>query len=202
MTYLQFAEARFRADATVRGWLSIDMEEHPAVQELLANKPDEIGVMSWLVNNNKVNRGLDYRSLDMLARGVIIPEFFQRYEQVVLDAYKARGDAIKAMGLKVQVELLQASFGDYQARIGTHVVELPEVPRGLSAEATEHHERARSAVAGIYLKKNGELMPHRPTFGYVNDYALFLCSTGPPMSSVEVSASVLAFGQFYENATW
>lgn len=204
MTYLEFAEARFRADATVRGWLSIvDAEEHPVVQELLANKPDEIGVMSWLANNDKIHTGIDfgYRSLSMLARGVIIPEFFKRYEQVVLDAYMARKDAIDAMGWEEQL----ACHGDYEAHIGTSyylAVELPDVPRGLSAEATEYHERARNAVAGIYLKSNGELMKYQPTFRYLNDYVLFLCSTGPLMSNNEVSASMRAFGRFYENQIW
>ena len=81
------------------------------------------------------------------------------------------------------------------------VVELPDVSRGLSEEATEYmyHDRARNAVAGIYLKSNGEMMKYQPTFRYLKDYVLFLFSMGPLMSNNEVSASMRAFGRFYQN---
>ena len=47
MTYLQFAENRFKADAVVNKWLSNETKEHPAIKKLLLYKPEEIGVMSW-----------------------------------------------------------------------------------------------------------------------------------------------------------
>ena len=181
MTYLQFAENRFKADAVVAKWLSNEMKEHPAIKKLLLYKPDELGVMSWLSNNDKVDTCAE--CLSMLARGVIIPEFFRRYEQVALDAYAGRDKRAK----------------DYDPG---EPVELPEVPQGLSARAVEYHRRARNAVARIYLKKNGELQTYQPRFSYYSDHALFLCSTGPIMSKSEVISSLSAFGRYYENETW
>ena len=178
MTYLQFAENRFKADAVVNKWLSNEMKEHPAIKKLLLYKPEEIGVMSWVANNDKVSTGAE--CLSMLARGVIIPEFFRRYEQVAIDAYAGR----------------DKRAADYDPG---EPVELPEVPQGLSARAVEHHRRARNAVARIYLKKNGELQTYKPRFSYYNDYALFLCSTGPLMSKSEIISSLSEFGRYYEN---
>lgn len=181
MTYLQFAENRFKSDAVVNKWLSNEMKEHPAIKKLLLYQPEEIGVLSWLANNDKVNTGAE--CLSMLARGVIVPEFFRRYEQVAIDAYAGRDKRAT----------------DYDPG---EPVELPEVPQGLSARAVEHHRRARNAVARIYLKKNGELQTYKPRFSYYNDYALFLCSTGPLMSKSEILSSLSDFGRYYENETW
>lgn len=180
MSYLGFAESRFKADATIKKWLSSDMKEHPAVKKLLMYKPDEIGIMSWLAKNDKIKTGAD--CLSMLARGVIIPEFFKRYEQVAIDAYMAR-----------------KNDDDYDPG---EPVELPEVPRGLSARATKYHHRARNAVARIFLKKNGELQTYQPRFSYYNEYALFLCSTGPLMSVDAIISSLSAFEEYYENEKW
>ena len=181
MTYLQFAENRFKADAVVNKWLSNEMKEHPAIKKLLLYKPNELGVMSWLANNDKVDTGAE--RLSMLARGVIIPEFFRRYEQVAVDAYAGR----------------DKRAADYDPG---EPVELPEVPQGLSARAVEHHRRARNAVARIYLKKNGELQTYQPRFSYYNDHALFLCSTGPVTPKSEILSSLSEFGRYYENETW
>ena len=181
MTYLEFAENRFKADATVNKWLSNEMKEHPAIKKLLLYKPDEIGVLSWISNNDKVATGAE--CLSMLARGIIIPEFFHRYEKVALEAYKGRDKRAP----------------DYDSG---DPVELPDVPQGLSPRAVEHHRRARNAVARIYLRKNGELQTYKPRFSYYNDYALFLCSTGPLMSKGDVISSLSAFGEYYENETW
>ena len=180
MSYLEFAESRFKADATIKKWLSSDMKEHPAIKKLLLYKPNEIGIMSWLAKNDKINTGAE--CLSMLARGVIIPEFFKRYEQVALDAYMAR-----------------KNDDDYDPG---EPVELPEVPRGLSARATKYHHRARNAVARIFLKKNGELQTYQPRFSYFDEYALFLCSTGPLMDVNTIIRSLSAFDEYYENEKW
>lgn len=181
MTYLQFAENRLKADATVTKWLSKEMKDHPAIKKLLMYKPDEIGIMSWLANNDKVKTTSEY--LVTLARGVIIPEFFRRYEQVALDAYADR----------------DKRADDYDPG---EAIELPDVPQGLSARAIEYHRRARNAVAKIYLKRNGELQTYQPRFSYYSDFALFLCSTGPKMTKSEIISSLSAFDRFYDNENW
>ena len=180
MTYLQFAESRFEADAIISKWLSSNMMEHPAIKKLLMQKPDEIGVKGWLVKNDKV---FATRSCLVMLQGGIIPEFFQRYEQFVVDAYMAREKVRKIDKLYDPGE----------------PVELPEVPRGLSAKATKYHRRARHAVTRIYLNKNFEMKMRPPCFTYFNDHALFLFSTGPIMSLTEIYRSMSAFDDYYEN---
>lgn len=122
MTFLEFVESRFKADAIIRSWLSPETMEHPATRKLLNGKPEQIHNIAWLYKLDKVECGAN--ELSYLCRGVIIPEFFERYSTVALAEYERRDD-----------EVGREDYGD-------DPVILPDLPLGLSPNAIQYHQRA------------------------------------------------------------
>lgn len=181
MSFLQFAERRFKADAIIRKWQGPKMMDDPAAMKLLAYKPDEIHIASWLYKNDKVD--CNSSDLSMLCRGIVIPEFFERYAAVALAEYDRRDV-------------------DGEEEYGDDPVMLPEIPVGLSAMAVEYHTRARNVVARIYLRHNGELLKYQPRFSYSNRFSLYLASSGQLLNKSEVISALSYYDRYYENEQW